>query len=99
MIDFPASPSIGQIFTSAGVSWKWNGTKWTTYFTGSASLIAAAVVPLVTAAFTTPGIGGTVVVSVNDTTWLVVNAQLFIVDAYYNINSIAGLNLTLQRTA
>jgi hypothetical protein len=28
MIDFPSSPSIGQIFTAAGCSWRWNGVKW-----------------------------------------------------------------------
>jgi hypothetical protein len=28
MIDFPASPTIGQQFTAAGVVWTWDGTKW-----------------------------------------------------------------------
>jgi hypothetical protein len=28
MIDFPASPVLNQIFTVAGNSWKWDGTKW-----------------------------------------------------------------------
>ena len=28
MIDFPASPSVGQIFTSGGYSWRWDGTRW-----------------------------------------------------------------------
>ena len=28
MIDFPSSPSTGQIFTSGSASWKWDGTKW-----------------------------------------------------------------------
>ena len=27
-IDFPASPTTGQIFTAAGVTWKWDGAKW-----------------------------------------------------------------------
>jgi hypothetical protein len=27
-IDFPASPSVGQIFTSGGFSWRWDGTRW-----------------------------------------------------------------------
>ena len=29
MIDFPASPTLGQQFTAAGVTWTWDGTKWT----------------------------------------------------------------------
>jgi hypothetical protein len=29
MIDFPASPTVGQQFTAAGVTWTWDGTKWT----------------------------------------------------------------------
>ncbi len=28
MIDFPASPTIGQQFSAAGVVWTWDGTKW-----------------------------------------------------------------------
>ena len=28
MIDFPASPTTGQIFTSGPASWRWDGTKW-----------------------------------------------------------------------
>lgn len=27
-IDFPASPTTNQIFTSGGSSWRWTGTKW-----------------------------------------------------------------------
>ena len=29
MIDFPASPTVGQKFTTAGVTWTWDGAKWT----------------------------------------------------------------------
>lgn len=29
MIDFPASPTVGQKFTTAGVTWMWDGVKWT----------------------------------------------------------------------
>ena len=29
MIDFPASPTLGQTFTAAGVTWTWDGAKWT----------------------------------------------------------------------
>ena len=28
MIDFPASPTVGQQFTAAGVTWTWDGAKW-----------------------------------------------------------------------
>jgi len=28
MIDFPNSPTVGQVFTSASESWVWDGTKW-----------------------------------------------------------------------
>ena len=28
MIDFPASPTVGQQFTAAGATWTWDGTKW-----------------------------------------------------------------------
>ena len=28
MIDFPASPTLNQVFTAGGVSWKWDGVKW-----------------------------------------------------------------------
>lgn len=28
MIDFPASPATGQIFTSGALSWKFDGVKW-----------------------------------------------------------------------
>jgi len=28
MLDFPASPTLNQIFTAGGVSWKWDGVKW-----------------------------------------------------------------------
>ena len=28
MIDFPASPANGQVFTSGGSSWTFDGTKW-----------------------------------------------------------------------
>jgi hypothetical protein len=40
MIDFPASPTVGQQFTAAGVTWVWDGTKW------AASGLSIAYVPL-----------------------------------------------------
>jgi hypothetical protein len=39
-LDFPASPTIGQQFTAAGVTWVWDGTKWT------ASGLSVAYLPL-----------------------------------------------------
>lgn len=27
-IDFPNSPSLGQVFTAANKSWTWDGAKW-----------------------------------------------------------------------
>jgi len=29
MIDFPANPTLGEEFTAAGITWTWDGTKWT----------------------------------------------------------------------
>jgi hypothetical protein len=29
MIDFPANPTTGQIFTAGGAQWTWDGSKWT----------------------------------------------------------------------
>jgi hypothetical protein len=40
MIDFPANPTVGQQFTAAGVTWVWDGVKW------SASGLSVAYVPL-----------------------------------------------------
>jgi hypothetical protein len=40
MIDFPASPTVGQQFTAAGVTWTWDGTKW------AASGLSVAFLPL-----------------------------------------------------
>jgi hypothetical protein len=35
MIDFPASPTVNQIFTTGGVQWIWDGTKWEANGVGS----------------------------------------------------------------
>ena len=29
MLDFPNNPVTGDLFTAGGVSWGWDGTKWT----------------------------------------------------------------------
>jgi hypothetical protein len=38
MLDFPASPTVGQQFTAAGVTWTFDGTKWTASGLGVAYL-------------------------------------------------------------
>lgn len=38
MIDFPASPTVGQQFTAAGVTWTYDGVKWTASGLGVAYL-------------------------------------------------------------
>ena len=35
MLDFPANPTIGQVFASGGVTWTWDGVKWTAAGTGT----------------------------------------------------------------
>jgi len=34
MIDFPVSPTVGQQFTAGGITWIWDGSKWTTSGSG-----------------------------------------------------------------
>jgi hypothetical protein len=29
MIDFPANPTVGQKYTTGGITWEWDGVKWT----------------------------------------------------------------------
>ena len=35
MIDFPASPTVGQTFNVSGATWTWDGSKWISAGTGS----------------------------------------------------------------
>jgi hypothetical protein len=44
MINFPDSPTIGQIFTSAGESWKWDGTKWEASTTAGSQAVATVTI-------------------------------------------------------
>jgi hypothetical protein len=37
-LDFPDAPTVGAIFTSGGLSWTWDGTKWTATGAGSPGL-------------------------------------------------------------
>ena len=34
-LDFPSSPNVGQVVTIGGVTWTWDGVKWTAAGTGS----------------------------------------------------------------
>jgi len=38
-IDFPNSPTVGQIFTSGSFSWRWDGTRWVSVAMGSSIAI------------------------------------------------------------
>ena len=60
MIDFPANPTVGQQFTAAGVTWTWDGTKWTAAGLGVAYLPLAGgtmLGPIVLAADPTTALG------------------------------------------
>jgi hypothetical protein len=46
MIDFPANPTVGQIFTAAAVTWTWDGVKWTGSAGSGATVIAASTPPV-----------------------------------------------------
>ena len=35
MLDFPSSPGVGQVVTIGGVTWTWDGVKWTAAGTGT----------------------------------------------------------------
>ena len=41
MIDFPASPTVGQTFISGGSQWTWDGTKWAASGVVGANLVPA----------------------------------------------------------
>jgi hypothetical protein len=46
MIDFPNSPTVGQSFTAAGVTWVWDGVKWNVNnIAGSQFIIVSATQP------------------------------------------------------
>ena len=35
-LDFPASPTLNQVYTANGKSWIWNGNSWNPYNTNAA---------------------------------------------------------------
>src|SRR5262245_59119803 len=37
-LDFPSSPTTGQIFTGGGATWAWDGAKWTAASSGTAGV-------------------------------------------------------------
>ena len=49
MIDFPASPSLNQVFTSGAASWRWDGTKWLAQGAASPYLVGFDVPGVLTA--------------------------------------------------
>ena len=49
MIDFPASPTNGQVFTSGTASWRFDGTKWVPVPQAKSEVIIVAVSDEVTA--------------------------------------------------
>lgn len=49
-LDFPASPSNGQVFTSGGTSWSYDGNKWT--------VVAGSVEPVYISSTTPAGVDG-----------------------------------------
>jgi len=50
MLDFPASPTLNQIFTSGAASWRWDATKWVAQGAGSPYLVAFDIPGVLTAA-------------------------------------------------
>lgn len=47
-IDFPASPTVGQVFISGATTYVWDGTKWTSSATGSPFNLGSAASPSIT---------------------------------------------------
>jgi hypothetical protein len=46
MIDFPNSPTLGQIFSAAGANWRWDGVKWVYYSAGGSSITVSDTPPV-----------------------------------------------------
>lgn len=48
-LDFPSSPTLGQVFSGANKSWTWDGDKWiiTQYDNGVGSTVGENVVELI----------------------------------------------------
>lgn len=65
-IDFPAGPSIGQTFTSAGITWRWDGTTWTTTISGGGGGISVETDPVFSAS-AAAGISATNITNWNNT--------------------------------
>lgn len=49
MINFPDSPTVGQVFTSGAASWSWDGTKWAAGGSNARYIVACFVPGLMTA--------------------------------------------------
>jgi hypothetical protein len=50
VIDFPASPTVGETFTAGGTTWTWDGVKWTFSAGAGAVVIVGAAPPSTPAA-------------------------------------------------
>lgn len=64
MLDFPNTPTTGQVFTSGPVSWKWDGVKW---LANTPVLVTGAAVITVSGSLTLPTNQLTVVNVANST--------------------------------
>lgn len=42
-LDFPSSPTLGQVYTSGTLSWTWNGTSWVSTTTASGAVASGAI--------------------------------------------------------
>lgn len=58
-IIFPSSPTIGDEYTSGGVTWKWNGNAWDVLGSDNVDAINVKVNTPVTPDYTTPEVGDT----------------------------------------
>jgi hypothetical protein len=68
MIDFPANPTVGQKFTAVGISWTWDGTKWSGS-AGSGATVSASDTPPANPALGTlwwDSVGGQLYIYYND---------------------------------
>lgn len=68
-INFPSSPTTGDVFTSGGTSWSWDGTKWNLYLgsnlvtTSALSSALSAYAPNSNPSVTNATLGGTTTVN------------------------------------
>lgn len=66
VINFPDSPTLNQVFSTVGCSWKWDGVKWTVAGSGDVVVPAIPMIPIDSTTTLTTGFNG--FVSVGNTT-------------------------------